>query len=78
MLVYPWAAHQVVDVGMSGQTTGRLDAIVALMIGVFVVNAALVWLRHYSISWLGERVVADLRDLAFDRVLTLPLAGFHV
>jgi ABC transporter fused permease/ATP-binding protein len=76
-LVYPWAARQVVDVGMSGQTTSRLDAIVALMIGVFVVNAALVWLRHYSISWLGERVVADLRGLVFDRVLTLPLAWFH-
>src|SRR3954470_674206 len=76
-LVYPWAAHQVVDVGMSGQTTGRLDAIVALMIGVFAVNAALVWLRHYSISWLGERVVADLRGLVFDRVLTLPHAWFH-
>jgi ABC transporter fused permease/ATP-binding protein len=77
VLVYPWAARQVVDVGMSGQTTERLDAIVALMIGVFVLNAALVWLRHYSISWLGERVVADLRCLVFDRVLPLPLAWFH-
>ncbi|HEX2691916.1 MAG TPA: ABC transporter transmembrane domain-containing protein [Kofleriaceae bacterium] len=76
-LVYPWAARQVIDVGMSGQTTGRLDAIVALMIGVFVINAALVWLRHYSISWLGERIVADLRGLVFDRVLPLPLAWFH-
>jgi ABC transporter fused permease/ATP-binding protein len=76
-LVYPWAARQVVDVGMSRQTTDRLDAIVALMIGVFVVNAVLVWLRHYTISWLGERVVADLRVLVFDRVLSLPLAWFH-
>jgi ATP-binding cassette subfamily B protein len=70
-LVYPWAARQVVDVGMSGQTTGRLDAIVALMIGVFAVNATLGWLRHDSISGLGERVIADLRGLVFDRVLTL-------
>ena len=77
VLVYPWAARQVVDVGMSGQTTDRLDAIVALMIGVFVINAMLVWLRHYSLSWLGERVVADLRCLVFDRVLPLPLAWFH-
>jgi ABC transporter fused permease/ATP-binding protein len=28
-------------------------------------------------SWLGERVVADLRGLVFDRVLTLPLGWFH-
>jgi ABC transporter fused permease/ATP-binding protein len=76
-LAYPWAMRQVIDVGMSGQTTGQLDVIVALMVGVFVVNAVLVWLRDYSVSWLGERVVADLRTLVFDRVLTLPLAWFH-
>ena len=76
-LVYPWAARQAVDVGMGGQTTRGLDQIVLLLIGVFLVNAVLVWLRHYSVSWLGERVVADLRGLVFDRVLTLPLAWFY-
>ena len=76
-LVYPWAARQAIDVGMGSKTTGSLDRIVLLLIGVFLVNAVLVWLRHYSISWLGERVVADLRGLVFDRVLTLPLSWFH-
>ena len=76
-LVYPWAARQAVDVGMGKQTTHDLDVIVLLLIGVFVVNAVLVWLRHYSVSWLGERVVADLRGMVFDRVLTLPVGWFH-
>ncbi len=76
-LVYPWAARQAIDVGMGSKTTRDLDLIVLLLIGVFVVNAVLVWLRHYSVSWLGERVVADLRGLVFDRVLTLPLSWFH-
>jgi ABC transporter fused permease/ATP-binding protein len=76
-LVYPWAARQAVDVGMSAKTTDRLDLIVLAVIGVAIINAVLVWLRHYSISWLGERVVADLRGLVFDRVLTLPLSWFH-
>jgi ABC transporter fused permease/ATP-binding protein len=76
-LVYPWAGRLVVDIGMTGQTTGNLDTIVLIMIGVVLVNAVLVWLRHYSISWLGERVVADLRGMVFDRVLTLPLGWFH-
>lgn len=76
-LVYPWAARQAVDVGMGSQTTRNLDLIVLMLIGVFVINAALVWFRHYSVSWLGERVVADLRGMVFDRVLTLPLSWFH-
>ena len=44
---------------------------------LFIVNALFVWLRHYSLCWLGERVVTDLRGLVFDRLLTLPLAWFH-
>ncbi|HEU0035674.1 MAG TPA: ABC transporter transmembrane domain-containing protein [Kofleriaceae bacterium] len=76
-LVYPIAAREAVDVGMGASTTDKLDLIVLGLVAVFVVNAALVWLRHYSMSWLGERVVADLRGLVFDRILTLPLAWFH-
>ncbi|MDQ3297782.1 MAG: ABC transporter transmembrane domain-containing protein [Myxococcota bacterium] len=76
-LVYPWAAREAVDIGMGSATTRDLDLIVMALIGVFVINAALVWFRHYSLSWLGERVVADLRGQVFDRILTLPLAWFH-
>ncbi len=76
-LVYPWAARQAVDVGMRSAATENLDLIVYAVIGVFLINAALVWLRHYSLSWLGERVVADLRVMVFDRILTLPLSWFH-
>ncbi|MDX2092548.1 MAG: ABC transporter transmembrane domain-containing protein [Kofleriaceae bacterium] len=76
-LVYPWAARLAVDVGMAGTTPAELDWIVLGIVAVFVVNAVLVWLRHYSMSWLGERVVADLRGMVFDRILTLPLGWFH-
>ena len=76
-LVYPWAAREAVDVGMGNRTTAELDSIVLVIVVVFCVNAVLVWLRHYSISWIGERVVADLRGLVFDRILTLPIGWFH-
>ena len=76
-LVYPLAAREAVDVGMGASSTVDLDRIVVALVGVFLVNAVLVWLRHYSMSWLGERVVADLRGLVFDRILTLPLSWFH-
>ena len=76
-LVYPWAAREAIDVGMRGATTTKLDLLVTAIIGVFLLNAVLVWLRHYTLSWLGERVVSDLRGLVFDRILTLPLSWFH-
>ena len=76
-LVYPWAAKQAVDAGMSQTTTDKLDGIVVVLVAAFGVNAVLVWFRHYSMSWLGERVVADLRGMVFDRILTLPIGWFH-
>ncbi len=76
-LIYPQAARFAVDVGMSEASTSQLDTIVLGLCAVFVVHSLLIWLRHYSMSWLGERVVADLRGLVVDRVVTLPLAWFH-
>jgi len=76
-LVYPQAAKYAVDIGMGSRTTHDLDLIVVGMLVLFVINAVFVWLRHYSLSWLGERVVTDLRGLVFDRILMLPLAWFH-
>jgi ABC transporter fused permease/ATP-binding protein len=76
-LVYPWAAREAVDAGISGGSTERLDHVVIFIIVVFILHAGLVWIRHYSMSWLGERVVADLRALVFDRILQLPLGWFY-
>jgi len=76
-LVYPWAAKEAIDVGMRSAASTNLNLIVTAVIGLFLVNAVLVWLRHYTLSWLGERVVSDLRALVFDRILTLPLSWFH-
>ncbi|MDQ3336828.1 MAG: ABC transporter transmembrane domain-containing protein [Myxococcota bacterium] len=77
MLVYPWAAKEAIDVGMRSTASRNLDLIVAAIIGVFLLNAVLVWLRSYTLSWLGERIVSDLRGMVFDRILTLPLSWFH-
>src|SRR6185295_2062139 len=74
---YPVAAKYAVDIGMGARTTDDLDTIVAGLVVLVVVNGVFVWLRHYSMSWLGERVVTDLRGLVFDRILSLELGWFH-
>src|SRR5262245_43727406 len=76
-LIYPQAASYAVDVGMGATTTDDLDRLVIGLMALFVIHAGLVWLRHYSMSWLGERVVADLRAMVVDRVMRLHLAWFH-
>ncbi|HEY4221961.1 MAG TPA: ABC transporter transmembrane domain-containing protein, partial [Myxococcota bacterium] len=76
-LVYPQALRLVVDTGITPSALGRIDEIAFALVGVFIVQAALTWLRHYLMSWLGERVVADLRAQVFRRLLALPQSWFH-
>ncbi len=76
-LTYPQAASYAIDVGMHSKNKGDLDLITIALLGLFAVNAVLVWMRHYSISWLGERVVADLRGMVVDRLIMLPLSWFY-
>jgi ABC transporter fused permease/ATP-binding protein len=77
-LVYPQAAQRAVDAGLSGGgSTDSLDRLAVVVVVVFVFNAALTWGRHYLMSWLGERVVADLRARVYERLLSQPVAYFH-
>ena len=66
----------VVDRGFSAGDAGELDRMLALLLGVIVVMAAATFTRFYFVSWIGERVIADLRRAVFDHLLTLP-PGFY-
>ena len=76
-LVYPQAAKYAIDNGMRDGDMGSLNQVIIFILLVFTAHAVFVWLRHYMMSWLGERAVADLRGLVFDRILALPSAWFH-
>src|SRR5690606_9401918 len=47
------------------------------MFGVIVVLTAATFTRFYHVSWLGERITADLRRKVFDHLLTLPPSWFE-
>ncbi|HZO13812.1 MAG TPA: ABC transporter transmembrane domain-containing protein [Polyangiaceae bacterium] len=76
-LAYPQAARYGIDLALKGGSLRDLNRLAALLVASFVVHAIFVWLRHYLMSWLGERVVADLRRQVFRRLLLLPPSWFH-
>lgn len=76
-LVYPKAIEFAVD--ELGET-GSIDAFNMVAMGLsalFVVQAVMTWCRHYLMSWLGERAVADLRDSVFLSLISQPPGWFH-
>jgi ATP-binding cassette subfamily B protein len=78
MLALPIALRHLIDQGLAAHSTDTINRyFVAFMAaaGVFGVFAAL---RFYLVTWLGERVVADLREAVYARVIRMDPAFFEV
>ena len=67
----------VIDRGFSAGDPAWLDRALMAMFGIIVLLAAATYTRFYNVSWLGERVTADLRRRVFDHLLTLPPSYFE-
>jgi len=70
-LLVPLAVRRVIDHGFSETNAEFVDNYFAMMIAIVAVLAAASAARFYFVSWLGERVVADLRNAVFDHLLKL-------
>lgn len=68
----------LVDRGFAEGDAALLDGALLLLMGVIAVMAVATYTRFYLVSWLGERVVADIRKAVYDRVLSLSPGFFEV
>src|SRR5947208_2211653 len=68
----------VIDRGFAAGSGVELDRALAFMLAVVVVMALATYARFYFVSWLGERVTADLRRAVFDHLLSLPPGYFEM
>ncbi len=68
----------VVDRGFGAGDAAALDRGLGLMLVIILVMAAATFARFYFVSWLGERVTADLRRTVFDHLLKLPPEFFEL
>lgn len=76
-LLFPQLARYAIDEGLSEGSSETLNLVALAFLALVALQAALTWVRHYLMSWLGERVVADLRQRVFERILTLSPAWFQ-
>ncbi|MCG6657924.1 ATP-binding cassette domain-containing protein [Halomonas campisalis] len=67
----------VIDQGFLAEDLARLNQALALMLGVVTVLAMASALRYYLVTWIGERLAADLRRRVFDHLLDLEPGFFE-
>ena len=70
--------QRVVDHGLSSSSGAALNHALILFLFVGVVMATSAAARMYLVTWIGERVVADIRKKVFTQVLKLEPAFFEV
>ena len=73
----PVAVRYVIDAGLVNASGAVLDRYFVLLFVLAVLVALFAALRFYLVSWIGERVVADLRTTVFRHVLGLSAAFFE-
>lgn len=61
----------VIDHGFMAENRTHLNLALMGLLGVVMVLAAASALRYYLVTWIGERLAADLRRQVFDHLLTL-------
>ena len=64
MLALPLALKGLIDKGMAAGSAATINGYFIAFLGVAVLFGAFAALRFYIVTWLGERVVADIRAAA--------------
>jgi len=76
-LLLPVAARQVIDHGFSSSDSSHIGRYFLGLLAVTVVMGLAAASRYYLVTWIGERVVADVRNKVFSHVLSLSAEFFE-
>ena len=77
-LLIPPALGRLVQNGFSQALASQINQYFFPLIGIACALAVATAVRFYFVTWLGERVIADIRKAVFDHIIGLTPAFFEV
>ncbi|MEJ2481622.1 MAG: ABC transporter ATP-binding protein, partial [Gemmatimonadota bacterium] len=75
-LVGPWLTKIALDRAVPTADTGLLGTLAAVFVGSLIAAAVLEYLRTLLTTWIGQKVMLDIRGEVFSRLQRLELAFF--
>jgi ATP-binding cassette, subfamily B, bacterial len=78
MLALPIALRQMIDHGLAAQSAVAIDRYFLGFLAAAGAFGAFAALRFYHVTWLGERLVADVRRAVYARVVAMDPTFFEV
>lgn len=70
-LAIPRAMGDIVDKEFNAESATLVNDYFMILVAIVVVMAVATAFRFYFVTWLGERVVADIRKAVYERLITL-------
>lgn len=78
MLALPVAVRYLIDHGMAAGDARTINRYFLGFLGAALVFGVFAALRYYLVTWLGERVISDLRTAVYRRVVRMDMTFFEV
>jgi subfamily B ATP-binding cassette protein MsbA len=73
---FPALMKQLMDRGFQGVSTFSVWWVPVVILGIFIVRGAATFVATYSMEWLANNVLRDIRQAMFDKLVTLPSSSF--
>lgn len=77
LLVLPVALRYLIDNGFATNDVSTINRYFGWFFAAAALFGSFAALRYYLVSWLGERVVADIRTAVYDRVIRMDPTFFE-
>jgi ATP-binding cassette, subfamily B, bacterial MsbA len=75
-LVFPWIIQNLVDTVLTSGDRQQLNRITLLLLGTFLLRSIFTYFQVYYLTYVGERIIADLRAQVYQHLHRLSLHFF--
>jgi len=72
-LVFPWILQNLVDAVFAQNDMAELNRITLILIATFLLRSIFYYFQGYSLAFVGERIVVDLRIQVYQQLSSLSL-----
>lgn len=72
-LALPWALRALVDTVFVSREQAQLNRLILSLLMLFLLQSVLTYVQSYLLTFVAQRVTADMRRAIYDRMVGLPL-----
>ena len=75
--LFPALMKPLLNEGFGGKDRAGLIWLPLALIGIFVLRGIITFLTSYALAWVSNRILLDMRDAMFARLIQLPTAFYN-